>query len=126
MAHPLDGVRLKLTRAEKHLDEIRGILSLFDKGECSFIPKENPNTGESFLFNRVTPQPDLALSGVIGDYLFCLRSALDHLVTQLIIVNGGRVNTSSMFPITSSPEVFKKESRTKNEDLEGSHPSLTH
>lgn len=45
----------------------------------------------------------LTFSAIIGDVLYDLRSALDHLAWQLVIANGGTPNRDTAFPIYSSP-----------------------
>ena len=102
----LETVRLKLGRAEKHLDEITGMLSLLKKGQCRIVTEHNQD--RNLLIHRIsiTPKPPPALSVVIGDFLFAVRSALDHLLWQLVVVNGNFPCTKNMFPITSTPENF--------------------
>ena len=78
--NPVDGINLKLIRAQKHLDEVMGILSQLKVGQCLIRPERNENLG--LLIQRIDIQPKTPpeLSVVIGDFLFCIRSALDHLV----------------------------------------------
>jgi hypothetical protein len=43
--------------------------------------------------------PPLRLGVILGDMVHNLRSALDHLVWQAVLRNGGRPNRSHQFPI---------------------------
>jgi hypothetical protein len=101
MTHPLDGVRLKLVRAKKHLDEVMRELSLLEEGECRLIPERNEDLGLLVQRIYIAPKPSLELSAAIGDFLFGVKSALDHLVWQLVIRNGREPNGKNMFPIAA-------------------------
>ena len=98
-----------------------GILSQLKVGECFIRPERNENLG--LLIQRIDIQPKTPpeLSVVIGDFLFCIRSALDHLVWQLVIKNGGVPASHNMFPITSSKAKFN-EAVAKSKRLDGVTP----
>jgi hypothetical protein len=98
----LDGIRLKLDRAQKHLDEITGMLSLIKQGECRTVFEHDQNLDLLVQRIHITPKPKPELSVAVGDFLFAVRSALDHLVWQLVIQNGKTPTPKNMFPITSS------------------------
>jgi hypothetical protein len=102
----LNSVRLKLDRAQKHLDEITGMLSLIKYGECRMITEYDQNLDLVVQRIHITPKPKPELSAVVGDFLFAVRSALDHLVWQLVIQNGKTPTPQNMFPITSSNIFF--------------------
>lgn len=101
-------VQLKLIRAQKHLDEVLAILKGCAYGNCYFIPELDEETQCIFLSARL-PSPPPELSVVAGDFLFAVRSALDHLVWQLVISNGAAPTDRNMFPITRSPDDFKRD-----------------
>jgi hypothetical protein len=56
----------------------------------------------------VEPKPDPDLSLVLGDYVHNLRSALDHLVWQLVIANGEIPGKSNQFPIAACCDEWKR------------------
>jgi hypothetical protein len=62
----------------------------------------NPQTGR-YTFAIVNPGclPPLRFGVIIGEILHDLRSALDHLVWQLIIASGGKPTFANHFPIYS-------------------------
>jgi hypothetical protein len=119
--HPLDGIKLKLVRAQKHLDDVMGMLSLIKVGQCCITPERNENLGLLVQRISIQPKPPPELSVVIGDFLFGVRSALDHLIWQLVIHDGGSPTSRNMFPISSAPALFNK-AVAKRRRLEGMSP----
>jgi hypothetical protein len=102
----LGGVYLKLDRAEQHLNEILRMLSLVKVGECHISSEHNKNLDSLVQRISITPKPDPTLAVLVGDFLFNVRSALDHLVWQLVILNNGVPDGDNMFPITTEPDLF--------------------
>lgn len=108
MTASLDSVNLKLVRAEEHFKSIVEILNGFSIGKCEFIAEENQNTHLGFLRVHL-PKPLAQLALVIADFLYSVRSALDHLVWQLVFTQPGNTpHKRSAFPICSSSENFDK------------------
>jgi hypothetical protein len=52
------------------------------------------------------PRVDWSL--LVGDYLFNLRSALDHLAWQLVLANNAQPGQGTEFPIFKDPAAYKK------------------
>lgn len=109
----LDGVREKLLRADEHLHEFRVTVArhlAFDpiavvrKFE-DHIPEKSGRAGLTWRA-KVETEPPLSLSVIAGDLIHNLRSALDHLAQQLVLVNGGipedERNPKTQFPIITS------------------------
>lgn len=116
-----DEIRLKLARAEEHLQSVMQTVGSLESAQCEMIPEESPqHKNYGVLRINLTPKPPAALSAVIGDFLFNVRSALDHLVWQLVIANGGTPGTSNMFPIAPDPKNFRDEE--KRQRLRGVAP----
>ncbi len=112
----LNGVRLKIIRADEHLKAILTLLRGMTYGECKIIPEINEelNCG----IQRISlPKPPDSLSIVVGDFLFNIRSALDQLLWQLVLVNNSTPGTSNMFIIAETAESFTKQ--VKRGKLEG-------
>src|SRR5664279_2384307 len=97
----LDPVRLKLVRAEQHLEAILELLSGFRYGDCEIVPEEDPETNLGLLRVRL-PTPPQMLVVIIGDLLFNVRCALDYLIWQLVLANGETPTRSNSFPITGN------------------------
>ena len=105
----LAGPSAKLERARSHLDEIdRIVTSRSDVGGYQTRPVFSPDGRTcSYYVDDVEPI-DAAFPLVIGDCLFNLRAALDHLVYQLHVrtargaITGGAAR-DAMFPILDKP-----------------------
>jgi hypothetical protein len=103
--HPLEGCRAKVSRARKHVDEFRdGVRTFTDR--APYVPRgEYDASSNEFIIraaaNSAFAGIPLELPLIAGDVAHQLRSALDHLVWQLVIQNTGEepVGTKSGFPI---------------------------
>jgi hypothetical protein len=119
--HPLEGVRLKLARAQEHLEMLDGEIVSFLEREPYRIAYERNSDGTEHVFRvNVAEYAPLALSVIIGDCLQNTRSALDHLVWQLAILSGKRATPrrQTAFPICDTPGAFtSKGTKDKIADL---------
>lgn len=104
----LDGCREKSRRGREHLEALNGAMLGYLRSEpkpYTVRGEFDPNRREYvFVGKIVRPMSDAVLWGVmLGDVLHNFRSALDHLVCQLVLLNtrklGGQDN---QFPICSS------------------------
>lgn len=88
MANPLDGARLKVVRAQEHVDALKGeIGSYLDTWPYEFVPNPkfdslNLSIKDAPLF-RITTAPPLHCSLIIGDCVTNLRAALDYILWEL-------------------------------------------
>lgn len=104
----LGDVHLKINRANEHLETILTLLRGMAYGECKIIPEINEefNCG----VRRISlPKPPNSLSIVVGDFLFNIRSALDQLLWQLVLVNNRTPGKSNMFIIAETAELFAEQ-----------------
>ena len=69
------------------------------------VSQYDPNSKRATAILRL-PVIDLMPSIIIGDFLHNTRSALDHLVWQLVIANGQIPSNSNMFPICNDSLSF--------------------
>jgi hypothetical protein len=102
----LDDIRVKIARAGEHLHELGRRLDDFAKSKpYSIVVETDPQTGDQLFKIDREPErpPDLP---VIGDVLYNLRSALDHLAWQLVIKAGGSPNSRTAFPIFNDSAKF--------------------
>jgi hypothetical protein len=83
--HPLYGPRLKLRRANKHLNAIKEAIDSFIAGKpYSFVLEPNPQPPAYAIIAKVSQlAPDDELGLIIGDFAHNTRSALDLLIQQL-------------------------------------------
>jgi hypothetical protein len=102
--------RLKVARAEKHLDEIKcEMLRYSESHPYDVVParqsKRKPNVRRFQL--RLLKQPDPMLAVVLGDFLYTLRSALDHIAGATV---PSKFKYQTSFPIESKA-IWKREGR---------------
>lgn len=82
VSHPLDGARLKIIRAQEHLDslceEIRGYLHQHPY-EIVTEKESDLTVGKAII----TARPPLRLSAIVGDCVANARAALDYIAWEL-------------------------------------------
>lgn len=85
--------RLKVKRANKHIKELNRIIIGFNKiDRYGLRTQKNVNTGNNFVKFNMPSSRRIPL--IIGDAIHNLRSALDILIYEIIIMNG-KILTSS-------------------------------
>jgi hypothetical protein len=104
-------VRLKIERANKHIDDLQAEIRFFlDSNPYKIETKRNPDTRQ-MIYYVVSADPVPAnIALIIGDILHCLRDALDHLAQQLYLVGTGDTKGYGDhigFPIVSRAKDFK-------------------
>lgn len=119
MSHPLDSVCRKIIRAEEHLKAIVNEIARC-KAHCVITKENNPDTSGVKLIAEFS-EPPLILSIFAGDCLHNLRSALDHLVWQLVVTNPipSVPSVNNQFPICSDPKAWDSAVNTKRGRLDG-------
>jgi hypothetical protein len=100
----LDGVQIKMDRAELHAAELdKAFWSVFPSGTCK-TTVEVHDEGRRHVYRADHPPAADPLWGAIaGDAIHNLRTALDHLAHQLVLLSGGQPSGSTAFPILSRP-----------------------
>ncbi len=115
-------VRLKLERADEHFKTLYGSIEGFLETNQDRIPGEfHPETSE-YVFprqGRVTAEPDESWGPILGDIVHNTHAALDYLVCQLLLVNGGTSCDKTAFPIYATEEAFRSNGARR---LTGVHP----
>lgn len=92
----------KVNRANAHLNALDREFGTFVNAESKpwgFISCVDPESGEYTLRVRLWKPLPMELSLIVGDFAQNLRAALDHLVWQLVLVNGRRPRRENFFPI---------------------------
>jgi hypothetical protein len=91
MAQALDGCRLKLRRANEHLEALdREIETFLRRNPYAAVDQFNPESMQSVIWMAVREDPPFRWSAIIGDVVHNLRSMLDHLAWQLVIKAGNK------------------------------------
>jgi hypothetical protein len=96
----LDGVRVKLAMARANAEQLEAQLRPFVETAQQFIeraPTENPFE----VVYRITRMPwiDPAWSALFGQGIYNIRSALDHLAWQLVLLDGQVPTRATHFPL---------------------------
>lgn len=105
----LDGPIAKLDRAKAHFQALNKSVGAYKRSKThDFVVSEfDPETGEKALNLRILKQPKNPEWGLlIGDMVHNLRSALDHLVWQLVLLNGKQPRRQNQFPIISAKNEY--------------------
>jgi len=104
--HPLDGCFAKLERAWEHLDLLHRELGAYlERGPYRVLVQRKPDDAWYVATMFIEDSP-VRLGVVLGDFVQNLRSALDHLVWQLVLAQGGKPQRSNTFPIYRAQEDF--------------------
>jgi hypothetical protein len=105
--------RAKLARADQHLDALYRETDGWGDSDPLRITRQSQRNGREHIFRvRYRIQPAVWRWGILlGDALFNLRRALDHLAFALAIAHTGKNPPDDedklAFPICSGPEFFK-------------------
>lgn len=109
MAGSLEPVWHKVNRADQHRhDFARLVRDLIESDAYSITFEFDTDSGwHEFRWKVNDPPPlhDFAL--VFGDFLSNLRSTLDYLVWQLVLLNGKRPTDRTMFPVVRKREAWR-------------------
>lgn len=113
--HPLDGPRLKLRRAESEIRRLRQTEESFQlEADYKLVKAElNSKTGNYAYRVTIGRQPEVEWGVYIGEIAHNLRSALDGLVYQLVLLNGGVPTFSTQFPIFRIGRTKKRRGASK-------------
>lgn len=105
----LDGPIAKLDRAKTHFQALNKSIGAFKRSKTHdfVVTKFDPNTGEKVVNLRILKEPKNPEWGLIlGDMAHNLRSALDHLVWQLVILNDEKPRRQNQFPIIGAEKEY--------------------
>jgi hypothetical protein len=117
MAADLRGVDLKIRRAHRHLADLKKEIADHVKASrYRFELTYDALTKQHIYTAHDVPAIDPEWSLVVGEILFNLRSALDHLAWSLVELDGGTPGIGTQFPIRPSP--FDKKGRLVGASIE--------
>lgn len=119
------GIRAKIERANLHLHELKKEAeAFFESKPYKVVTELDAKKVEYVLSAQVERSLPVALGVILGDYVHNLRSALDHLITGLVLLNGEVPDRKNEFPIYESEALFearvlRPRSRGKSSALRG-------
>jgi hypothetical protein len=108
MPHLLDSANAKLDRAEETANELMREIDVFiQQNPSPYRIVGHLRNDREYVFTAfgelVIP---LRFAVLFGEVVYQLRTALDHLLSALVIANGGTPSVKHQFPICSRPEIF--------------------
>jgi hypothetical protein len=113
------GCEAKLLRANEHRLLLQGELEEFFSSESLGYRVSFDEHGQSFLVHaQLANDGSYRWATMVGDIVHNLRSALDHLVAQLVLLNDGSPSHQHQFPICETAQNFEVEIERKRR-LEG-------
>ena len=105
-----EGVYAKVTRAQEQLCRLSEDITVFCKSQQDLIAHEIDIAGgkQTWVFRGDTPKTPIEFSIRVGEIVHNLRSALDHLVWQLVLANGQVPGPKNEFPIFRDSRPYDK------------------
>ena len=119
----LEGIDLRIRRAEDHLAVLNNAVTRFlrEKRE-NIVGEYDPKRGD-FVFRTAADRPPLDWGISVGEIAHQLRSALDNLVWDLVILRGNTPGRANQFPIVESHAEWGKVINRNGNALQGTDPS---
>jgi len=116
MVATLIGVKRKIDRAKDHLVELKFAIDKWGRSkedDYRFVIDHQPKGKVIILRHGKIMPDDIEWSIIAGDVVHNLRSALDHMVCQLSILNSNDITccTDTYFPICICKSDFRKAHR---------------
>jgi hypothetical protein len=115
IAPELEGVRLKLSRAVDQFHDLDVAVDELFRLNSKQAGHEFDDKGDIIIKLSYQPPLDPRFALVVGDCIHNTRSALDHLVAQLAILNSAPAKAieKTAFPVCLTNEQFKEQTRRK-------------
>jgi hypothetical protein len=100
---PLDSVRVKMARADRHVRDLKIEVDTLVRAAEQTIFRENDEDSTKLVY-RIGHVPDIdpTISAIIGDAVSNIRAAFDHLAWQLVLADNGVPCEHTQFPIYDS------------------------
>jgi hypothetical protein len=107
-------IRVKVERAKEHVRDLEIEVRSFLVANPYVVEfKRDAQTGEAIHYVISVRETPITMTAIIGDVLHNLRSALDHLAYQLVIVSGATPSKQTYFPISDDATKYKVEAPGK-------------
>ncbi len=111
MAEPLVSCWAKLDRAEETLQSLTAEIEEFNAFAAQQIELTHGLTPDGMEY-VITAHGSIAIPArfavICGEIVHHMRSALDHLICDLVVANGCDVTTRHQYPICSSLDLYKE------------------
>lgn len=108
------GLKLKLSRARKHLRHVRRILDKFETGHPATLRREVNAEGTHYVYSFDVGYAPNSVELLVDEALYHLRSVLDHLVAGTVESVGKKVTNDHAFPILrQKPKTTRQKARIR-------------
>lgn len=97
---------LKVDRANQHVELLGEELEQFSRAQRKQVRVQRESRHVVYRIQGPLEDPPTHLSPIIGEALFGYRSALDHLMWELVQVSGGEPDRYTQFPIFDTADGF--------------------
>jgi len=114
MSDPLEGAKLKIERANTHIEELTHLVAGYCSTQKYTTTFDLDPDGQRSLKAKIQAEPIPAMLSIIaGETLYQLRSALDHVMCALAIQNGATNITHTYFPTGADVQNFETQAKEK-------------
>lgn len=121
----LEGVWAKLGRADEHLQALNAEAEAWGEREPYTVVREREADSEWEIARlRVDEPPSIQLGLIVGDFFHNLRSSLDALVAQLLLLNKRTPGKRASFPIFERPRDFESDGRRRLKYVRAHHVNI--
>jgi hypothetical protein len=113
-------IRVKLEHARKHFNNLEAEVQVFLDSKPYLVGvRTDPHARQTVFYLRSVGETPDTIPSIVGDILFNLRAALDHLACSLIEINHGKVTSKTSFPVINTLDhaEYKRASRGKVEGM---------
>lgn len=121
----LEGVCAKLGRADEHLQALNAEAEAWGKREPYTVIREREADSKWEIARLLVHEPPpIRLGLILGDFFHNLRSSLDALVAQLLLLNKRTPGKRASFPIFEKPRDFESDGRRRLKYVRADHVSI--
>ena len=115
-----DAIRLKIERANQHIEELNGVIQGFmATNPYRVVSKRDAKTSEHVIYVETAHPLPLMVPLIAGDVIQNLYSSLDYLATELVAANGQNPSTKTAFPIVKNVPFTKEEKARYEGQVDG-------
>jgi hypothetical protein len=113
--HALDGCRERVRRAEEHLNELEREIAVTIEKQAYSLPFDLDIKPPHPAINVGDPPETFAgvrLGTLVGEIIYNCRCALDYLIYALAVIDSGKPQEKTQFPIMDTAKDFAGRGKT--------------
>lgn len=118
----MDGPRAKVERAAENINLLNSAVGrFFETGPYEIVGEFDAECSQYVWSVKITQQPPLELGVMLGEAVHNLRSALDLLVWQLVLLNAGVPSRENYFVVARSKAEFDRRAGVRLQGIADAH-----